>query len=416
MKKVYQLLFIFTCSYGVQAQPLTGSHIITCITMVDKQGIPLALGSDSVETELFPRVYVYPDRNARDFTETIRKDEESNKLYFEDFAGKSAVSRPPFKNEYFIISGYTREILVRRWVDDNEEAMRIIFLNNKVRTDSTTATTYLLENIIFTPGTYEINCNKTGTIKKAIYAGILPLKLYTVKTELKPRTTVKFKPGRITQYRSPDLEFFSDRSFKQHEGYCGPPDGTIYGKGEFIVTKTGITLYYNNPTEKKVANPSVIKTGNTNLSPNQDNKLDIMVADQNGEPVPGASIIIKGTRQGVTTDYNGIAVLPVSKTAPGNSIVLTIAAIGCNTQEIRIDPSASYQVKCILTYSHGDRYIDSGFIKKGVITDFTPGYMGIYWLQPGEEFDFTNQEQMSQREFYYNRRVKQRPWIKICPD
>ncbi|MCX6315795.1 MAG: hypothetical protein NTW29_00780 [Bacteroidetes bacterium] len=416
MKQVYLLLFIGSCSCGALAQPQSVAHIITCISIVDKQGIPLALGSDSVETALFPAVYVYPDRNARDFTETIRKDEESNKLYFENFAGRSTVSRPPFKNDYFIISGYTREILVRRWVDDNEESMRIIFLNNKGRTDSTAITTYLLENIIFSPGTYEVDCNKTGNVQKGIYANILPLKMYSVKTALKPRTAIKIKPGRISQYQSLDFEFYANNLFIQHEGFCGPPDGTIYGKGVYKVSGTGVTLYYKKPADKKTGSSTGATIVKKNITGSQDHQLSIAVSDNNGEPVPGANILIKGTRRGMATDMIGNAVMTINKQELNSFIVLTIGAIGYKTIEIPVGEPASYQVNCILDMNTGDRYIDSGFVKKGVFTDFTPGYLGIYWLQPGEEFDITNQEQMSRREFYYNRKVKQRPMVRICPD
>lgn len=43
------------------------------------------------------------------------------------------------------------------------------------------------------------------------------------------------------------------------------------------------------------------------FAPSQDNKVTIqgLVTDEKGEPVPGASVMLKGTKTGVITDLDG---------------------------------------------------------------------------------------------------------------
>lgn len=59
------------------------------------------------------------------------------------------------------------------------------------------------------------------------------------------------------------------------------------------------------------------------------------VVDKYGEPVPGVGIIIKNTRQGVTTDVDGKFTINSSK-----GTVLVVSALGYATQEIVVDGSS----------------------------------------------------------------------------
>ena len=58
------------------------------------------------------------------------------------------------------------------------------------------------------------------------------------------------------------------------------------------------------------------------------------VADENGEPVIGASILIKGAGQGTTTDFNGNFILNV----PSESNTLVVSYVGMVTQEMSVKP------------------------------------------------------------------------------
>ena len=58
------------------------------------------------------------------------------------------------------------------------------------------------------------------------------------------------------------------------------------------------------------------------------------VRDENGEPIPGVTVLIKGTLIGVSTAIDGSFTLDL----PGETEVLQISFIGMETQEIKISP------------------------------------------------------------------------------
>ena len=67
------------------------------------------------------------------------------------------------------------------------------------------------------------------------------------------------------------------------------------------------------------------------------------VVDKNGEPIIGASILEKGTTNGVSTDLNGNFKLNVA----GPSSVLVIAYIGYNNQEIAVGNQANITITLV---------------------------------------------------------------------
>jgi TonB-linked SusC/RagA family outer membrane protein len=76
------------------------------------------------------------------------------------------------------------------------------------------------------------------------------------------------------------------------------------------------------------------------LSDLQQNIVRGTVSDGKGNPIPGATIIIKGTTIGVTTDLNGNYVF---ENVPPQSVML-VSFIGCKTQEIVIGNRAQINV------------------------------------------------------------------------
>jgi TonB-linked SusC/RagA family outer membrane protein len=64
------------------------------------------------------------------------------------------------------------------------------------------------------------------------------------------------------------------------------------------------------------------------------------VKDENGNPVPGVSIIIKGTTQGGITDINGEFLINV----PDGTQTLVFSFIGMKTQEIQVEDSSTLNV------------------------------------------------------------------------
>jgi TonB-linked SusC/RagA family outer membrane protein len=65
-----------------------------------------------------------------------------------------------------------------------------------------------------------------------------------------------------------------------------------------------------------------------------------VVRDTSGEPLPGASIIVKGTRTGTTTDISGKFVLA----AVSNDNILVVSFVGMNTAEVRVGNQTNINV------------------------------------------------------------------------
>jgi len=69
-------------------------------------------------------------------------------------------------------------------------------------------------------------------------------------------------------------------------------------------------------------------------------KITGTVTNQNGEPVPAATILVKGTSNGVSADESGKFSINVS----GNNATLVISSTGYAPQELRIGTANNYSV------------------------------------------------------------------------
>ena len=67
-----------------------------------------------------------------------------------------------------------------------------------------------------------------------------------------------------------------------------------------------------------------------------------VISEEDGLPVIGASIVVKGTTAGTVTDMDGKFTLT---NIPSNAKVLTISFIGLKTQEVEIKPVLSISLK-----------------------------------------------------------------------
>ena len=67
------------------------------------------------------------------------------------------------------------------------------------------------------------------------------------------------------------------------------------------------------------------------------------VLDENGEPLPGVSVVLKGTAKGVHTDKDGKFTITVDD--PSNNAVLVFSSIGMKTQEVIIGRQTKINLK-----------------------------------------------------------------------
>ncbi|MGI8599701.1 MAG: carboxypeptidase-like regulatory domain-containing protein, partial [Chitinophagaceae bacterium] len=66
------------------------------------------------------------------------------------------------------------------------------------------------------------------------------------------------------------------------------------------------------------------------------------VTDNNGEPVPGATINVKGTRNSVSADANGSFTINAQ-----SGDVLVVSAVGVSTREIRVGSESSLDISLV---------------------------------------------------------------------
>lgn len=69
-------------------------------------------------------------------------------------------------------------------------------------------------------------------------------------------------------------------------------------------------------------------------------KVSGKVTDESGVPVPGASVVVKGTTTGITTDNNGNYSLSV----PSDAKILVFSFVGMRSQEVAIGSKTEYNV------------------------------------------------------------------------
>ena len=66
------------------------------------------------------------------------------------------------------------------------------------------------------------------------------------------------------------------------------------------------------------------------------------VSDSSGVPLPGATVIVAGTSNGVTTDFDGIYSISASE-----GDVLSVSYVGYVTQNVTIGSSATVNVTLV---------------------------------------------------------------------
>ena len=91
-----------------------------------------------------------------------------------------------------------------------------------------------------------------------------------------------------------------------------------------------------------------VKTLNNRVSVHFDRSKSVIdisgkVTGDNGEELPGVSILLKGTTTGATTDVNGVYKL----TIPDGNGTLVFSYVGYLTQEIQVDKRSVIDVKLL---------------------------------------------------------------------
>ncbi len=75
----------------------------------------------------------------------------------------------------------------------------------------------------------------------------------------------------------------------------------------------------------------------------QNKQIDGTISDEGGVPLPGATVIVKGSNNGTATDFDGKFTLSV----PSGATTLTVTFIGFSTQEVQIGNQTTFNISLI---------------------------------------------------------------------
>jgi TonB-linked SusC/RagA family outer membrane protein len=116
------------------------------------------------------------------------------------------------------------------------------------------------------------------------------------------------------------------------------------------VLKTKVNLDF------KITNNGVLVKERSKIDQNNiqvKRKIIGIVSDEFNLPIPGASVIIKGTNEGVTTDFNGKYSIEV----PDNKAVLVFSYVGMSSQEVIVGGRATINIKMETTSESLDEVV-----------------------------------------------------------
>lgn len=100
------------------------------------------------------------------------------------------------------------------------------------------------------------------------------------------------------------------------------------------------STFANTPSGKMALNDEMVLTKNEakELDQLQQKVVTGKVTDTSGQPLPGVTVVVKGTTRGTVTDNNGNFSLPI----PDDAEVLQFSFIGMKTQEIPIEGRTTF--------------------------------------------------------------------------
>src|ERR1035437_9701341 len=113
---------------------------------------------------------------------------------------------------------------------------------------------------------------------------------------------------------------------------------SINAKNEMIADILDELLAGTDVKHQVIDRQIILTTSSSIESEQQGKKVTGKVTDQSGSPIPGASIVVKGTITGVSTDKSGNFSLAI----PVNTKILVFSFIGMKSQEIEIGNKTSF--------------------------------------------------------------------------
>lgn len=115
-------------------------------------------------------------------------------------------------------------------------------------------------------------------------------------------------------------------------------------------------LFAGNELTYKVVNRSLIAVISTNSEENVDIRITGKVTGPSNEPLAGASVLVKGTTNGTTTNNDGNFTLTVPENA-----TLVISIIGFESQEVAVNNRTVVDVKLLANIKQIDQVVVIGY-------------------------------------------------------
>ena len=118
-------------------------------------------------------------------------------------------------------------------------------------------------------------------------------------------------------------------------------------------------LFKNTAISFEIIDKQIVLTKKvaTTLMTTQQNQISGTVTDEDGQPLPGASIVEKGTTNGTQTDFDGNFSLETGN----DNVVLVVSYIGFITQEIAVDGQTNLNIALQEDTSELDEVVIVGF-------------------------------------------------------
>ena len=109
----------------------------------------------------------------------------------------------------------------------------------------------------------------------------------------------------------------------------------------------------------------LIKVQSKSPEKKQEFKITGKVTDENGGPLPGVAVLIKGTTIGVATDADGV----FSLVLPKDSVVLVFSFIGMETQQVTVPKFKAGEYHKELKITMHEEKVEFLLVKRKVLRD-----------------------------------------------
>jgi len=175
---------------------------------------------------------------------------------------------------------------------------------------------------------------------------------------------VSFSEGRLTPVEVFDaISEQSDYRFSYNTSLESLKGTVTFDKGEISVREALLKIAkdFRIQFRRVDKNISAINQSNRNKNPNTieefDRTITGRVTDAEGNPLPGASIVEKGTSNGTTTDFDGKFSLAVKEDAKA----LEVYYLGYETREVPLTAQDSYEIVLTALSSELDEVVVVGY-------------------------------------------------------